>query len=360
MSRPRTSGLFQSHQRGLTLIELMVAMLIGLFLTAGMIQLFIGTSRTYRFTEGLSRVQENGRFALDILARDLRMAGFSGCSPSLPVANVLNDSSDWWKDFGTNPTRGYEGSETFPGRANCTSSPCNAGDRIAGTDAIVLLKGGDILYRLAEDHNPASAQFKLQTLHQLEDGRIVMVCDHRQAAILQLTNVNVSNKTIVHNTGTGTPGNCTKGLGLPVTCTATGTAYTYRKDSILVDFQPVAYYIGASEKDPSQRSLYRLQLSFDGSTSAAMTSQELIENVFDMQIDYGEDATNNRQADRYGTVSNWNDVVSVRVELLLRSASDNLTDSPMSLAYRGATFSAPDRRFYQVFATSVGLRNRLP
>ena len=349
-------------QHGLSLVELMVALTIGLFLTAGIIQLFIGTSQTYRFNESMSRLQENGRFALEILARDLRMAGFSGCAPNLPVANVLNGPNDWWKSFHINPVRGYAGNENFPGRADCANAAsCNAGDRIPGTDAIVLLKGGDVLYRLAEGHNPTSAQFKLQTLHRLTKGSIVMVCDHRQASIMQLTNVNTSNKTIVHNTGTGTPGNCTKGLGLPVKCTPNGTSYTYNEDSILVDYAPVAYYIGASQQDSAQRSLYRLDLAVDGSsTSATMRSQELIEQVYDMRVSYGEDTSNDRQADQYVASPTTGRVVSLRFELLLYSARDNLTDSPMSLDYAGTTFNAPDRRFYQVYATTVGLRNELP
>lgn len=63
-------------QRGLSLVELMVALVISLFLTAGVIQLFIGSKQTYRFHDALSRLQENGRLALDTMAADIRMAGF--------------------------------------------------------------------------------------------------------------------------------------------------------------------------------------------------------------------------------------------------------------------------------------------
>ncbi|MFC1665831.1 PilW family protein, partial [Pseudomonadota bacterium] len=49
--------------KGFTLIELMVAMVIGLFLLAGLIQIFFAGKQTYRLGDGLSRLQENGRFA---------------------------------------------------------------------------------------------------------------------------------------------------------------------------------------------------------------------------------------------------------------------------------------------------------
>lgn len=69
--------MYLNKQKGLSLIELMIALVLGLFLVAGVIQIFLGTSQTYRLTGDIARVQENARFALDILARDIRMAGYS-------------------------------------------------------------------------------------------------------------------------------------------------------------------------------------------------------------------------------------------------------------------------------------------
>lgn len=47
---------------GFSLIELLVAMAIGLVLTGGLYQVFVGSNNTYSMNERLSRVQENGRF----------------------------------------------------------------------------------------------------------------------------------------------------------------------------------------------------------------------------------------------------------------------------------------------------------
>lgn len=65
-----------SRQRGLTLIEIMVALVISLFLLAGLLQLFIGTRQSARIQENLSRVQENGRYAINYLGRVIRLAGY--------------------------------------------------------------------------------------------------------------------------------------------------------------------------------------------------------------------------------------------------------------------------------------------
>ena len=76
-------------QKGLTLIELMIAMLLGVFLIGGILQIFISTKQSYRMQENLSRLQENGRFAMDFIARDMRMTGYWGClNPSAPDVDV--------------------------------------------------------------------------------------------------------------------------------------------------------------------------------------------------------------------------------------------------------------------------------
>jgi type IV pilus assembly protein PilW len=76
------------NQVGLSLIEIMIALLIGAFLLGGVLQIFIGSKQTYRMQENLSRLQENGRFALDFLAKDIRMAGYWGC---IIPSNANND-----------------------------------------------------------------------------------------------------------------------------------------------------------------------------------------------------------------------------------------------------------------------------
>lgn len=67
----------RASQSGLTLIELMVAMVLGLLLTAAVIQVFAGSRSSNTVQSGMSRLQENARFALDALARDIGNAGFT-------------------------------------------------------------------------------------------------------------------------------------------------------------------------------------------------------------------------------------------------------------------------------------------
>ncbi len=78
---------FNTSQRGFTLVELMIAMLIGVFLMSGVIQIFLSAKQAYRLQENLSRLQENGRLAINLIAKDIRMAGYVAyeCFPTPPA-----------------------------------------------------------------------------------------------------------------------------------------------------------------------------------------------------------------------------------------------------------------------------------
>ena len=78
------------RQRGMTLVELMVAMLIGVFLMAGLIGLFVNSKQNYRLQENMSRSQENARFAMHFLNRDIRMADFRACGLDARVPTAIN------------------------------------------------------------------------------------------------------------------------------------------------------------------------------------------------------------------------------------------------------------------------------
>jgi type IV pilus assembly protein PilW len=66
------------RERGFTIVEIMVALAVSLLLMAGVIQVFAGNRETYRLQAGLATLQENARFAVDLLRRDLSMAGYPG------------------------------------------------------------------------------------------------------------------------------------------------------------------------------------------------------------------------------------------------------------------------------------------
>ena len=91
--RTRTPYRRRRLGRGVSLVELMVAMVLGLFLVGVMGMIFLGSKGTFQSQNHVSRLQESARFTVDTLAADLRMSGFRGCrgtGVATPVLNVLN------------------------------------------------------------------------------------------------------------------------------------------------------------------------------------------------------------------------------------------------------------------------------
>lgn len=88
-------GLSRRRQLGMTLIEIMIALLIGAFLMGGVLQIFVSSRQTNRMQESLSRLQENGRFAMEFISKDIRRAGYWGClSPSTPDTDIAGTNDD--------------------------------------------------------------------------------------------------------------------------------------------------------------------------------------------------------------------------------------------------------------------------
>ncbi|MBF6622010.1 MAG: PilW family protein [Pseudomonas stutzeri] len=63
-------------QAGLSIVELLVALVISMLLMTGVVQVFLASKQTYASNEAASRLQENGRFALEFIAQSARHAGY--------------------------------------------------------------------------------------------------------------------------------------------------------------------------------------------------------------------------------------------------------------------------------------------
>lgn len=288
------------HIQGLSLIELMISLVLGLLVVGAAISVFVSNGQTYRATESLGRVQENARVAFELMAHDVREAGGNPCGRNLPVANVLkNSASSWWSNWG-NGVVGY----------NDGALAASAG----GTDAIELLSGEGMGVTVVS-HNPTSAMFHLNTAdHDLVADDVLLACDNRQAAIFQMTGPNATNATSVHNTGNaGSIGNCTKGLGVPVDCSSTnGTPYEFGANSMIVKLRAVRWYVGSNGRGGN--SLYRTTLRV-GATAA----EEITEGVEDMQITYLLPGSST-YVDATEVGSRWKEVLAARIDVSLEGA----------------------------------------
>lgn len=126
--RPRHGATSVLRQRGLTLIEVLVALLLGLLLIGAVGGLYLANHQTFRQVENMARINENARLAFELLGRDLREAGGMVCGGNLPTA--------WGIDWGQG-LQGFNENQALPARdfGNAT------GDRRDGTDAVVVWSG---------------------------------------------------------------------------------------------------------------------------------------------------------------------------------------------------------------------------
>lgn len=364
--------------RGITLIELMIALLLCLLLIAGIIQIFLGNRQAYQFTEGLSRVQENGRMAMELLNTRVRMAGYFGCATKgyphnklavppgdfaygfaraiegfeslgsgpgatlnlVPVSADTGHSGDWLPPLPTQPS-------ALPGRA------------LTGSDVIVVRNASTESHPLApENNNPGRVDVTEHAQGQYQSGEILIVSDCQKATIFRATEVAAGSDTtspisIFHGTTGGhSPGNSNA---------ERDQQQSFGSGAELKRIEQWIFFI-ARGTDELQPGLWQARLDRDGRYRA----EELVEGVETMQITYGLDPDGNGAVTAgYVTadnVSDWNDVVSVRIGLLLASPNEigSMADSQEYLINGTRVVAPGDRRLRQVFTTTVALRNRLP
>lgn len=329
--------------RGFSLIELMIAMLLGLVVIGGVTSVFLAGQRTYRANEALGDVQDSSRIAFEMVARDVRDAGLTACNNDGRVANVLqNQGTDWYANW-DNALHGYDGSSTVTQVDPAVATGTTEGLRVAGTDSVQVLSAGGMGLSVAATPSGPAANFKInETTNDLNSGDIIMVCDPDHTTIVQVTIQNGSNVTLVHNTGSKVePGNLSKGLGYPTIPTANGNSYTFQKNSQIAKLTASDWYIGNNKE--GGRSLYKVALTTSGE-KVSTTKQEMIRNVWDMQITYlqpGASAFVSADA-----ITNWATVNAVRIAMTVHSANQ-----------RAGTDAKPLSR---TFTSTTTVRNRVP
>lgn len=336
---------------GFTLVELLVSVAIGLFLVAVVGGVYLSSKDSFNYQDAMSRLQENSRFAMERMARDIRMAGYTGCGNLSKVANTVNGgASSWWLNFSA-PVIGYD---------NLAASQTQFPGAVAGTDAIVLIGVGEgELSVISHNANAATIQ---TTQHSIKPGAILVITDCSQTSVFQMsgpTNNNANATNVNHNTGNAvSPGNCNKELG--ASC-PTQKAYTFRPGSSLLQMYANGYYIAPSATANNGNALWAC--SIFGQTGGTAPCTELINGVENMQITYGVDTDGDQSADRYvdaSAVADWGQVMSVRVSLLMATppSAGLLSSTAQTYTYNGTSSTATDRRVRHVYSSTVNVRNR--
>lgn len=343
-------------QRGFSLVELMVALTLSLILLGGVIAIFTSSRATYETTDRLSRIQESGRFALDSMVRDLRSTGFIGCAQSAPFTNALRTPTSVLWNFAV-PVQGHDGQGTLwvPGIDTAViASPSPT----TNTDVLVtrIPRPGArqirVMNSLVAPTDPVVVDADLASNIKVND--VLMISDCNARAVFEVSAITSNSLTHAVSAATATsPGNLSADIGYAY------TGSTSKGGAEVLPMQTVIYYVGKLTTAPAAQppSLWR---RVPGSAP-----EELVEGVENMQLAFGETTGSGAVTYRKASaVTNWNNVVSVNIALLVRSQSEYGTDRDQATydlidATLGARVpAANDRHLRQVFATTVSLRNQ--
>ena len=327
--------LYRRYSSGLTLIELMVAMVLSLLLMAGVLTIFTGSKTSYQLQTGLAAVQENGRYALHLLVRDIRGAGFGGCAgiEAMTVNVVANNMPDSMTLFtakdvlhGKNDVAAGEGDPDY--------------DAVVGTDVLIVRGAEDgLIGRVDTDMASAAAN------SSVSGGDILMISDCRALDIFRATSVSGD---IAHSS----------------TDNASGDLYqAYGRDAYVLKFRSNTYFV----KDTGRNNQAGNDIVALYRRDAEGNDTELVEGIEDMQINYGIDSDSNGVVDRFvdaavvESESLWGSVLAVEVALLVNSV-ENAHSEPVPYTYVGLASipAAPlDFKLRQELAATVTIRNRV-
>ena len=336
------SPVLSRTQRGFSMMELMIAITLGFIMVAAIGYLYLGSRQSFRTTDSMSRIQENARYALQTIAQNVRMAGYIGCGnlQAMKITTIANPPTPVLA-----PATAITGLDTGVGATSYGVVPIT---RVAG-DAVSIMEAVGAGANITGNVAPVNANVQvLGNPSNFQQGQALIVTNCTNADIFKVTNTPGSSGTVTltHATSSNT-GN---------------RVGTYDYTATVMKMEQYTYFIGTNPS--GGRSLYRDSLS-EGTV-------ELADNVWDMQIQYGLDINGDGTADIYDTattITNWGQVVSARISLLMvsqervlpaaqtyRFFADTAT-TPTSLT---PAASAADRLLlHQVFTTTVGVRNRL-
>lgn len=332
----------KSSQVGIGMVEIMISMALSLLLLGSVIQIFSSSKASYRIQEGVSRLQENSRFAIDLLRRQVRLSGYGGCAnPGLVAPR--------------NIARGTPSAITFASTDVIGGADNTAVDGVlSGTDTLLIRYGSPNVIPLSVNMTTDTSPLVIASNpDNLATGDFMMVTDCERADLFKATSVTTNVTTGITTITYDNTGNTSNNL-----------SKVYLDDAQVMRLNFSTYFINDSGRtNANGNQIYSLW-----ETTQSIT-RELVEGIEDMQIVYGVDtsAVPNGATNVFQTATvvtnkvNWDKVVSVRIALLASTTADISAKQAPYTDLQGNLQSSPgDHRIRRQFVTTVGLRNRTP
>ncbi|MDH5823827.1 PilW family protein [Luteimonas sp. RD2P54] len=383
--------------QGLSLIEIMIALAIGTVLVLGLVQVFAASRTAYQLSEGMARTQENARFAMDFLQRDIRMAGHFGC---------VNDQAHWVKEEGdpsvhvaapsvTHPLnfqisiQGYEATGTGPNATVVIGSPAAnwtpavpgelaALNPLPGSDIIVLRYLGNLSAPISDISGaPGSETVNMPV------GSWGALTDEGVANPTLFGIADCTHSTVFH--ANGGAGAITVAAAVPTTHLVDAYGSQPGSQTRIYRANSLVYYVGRGTS--GEPALFRARADHTGAYPLD-DREELVEGIESLQLLYGQDDVPTLTADtppvgnitEQGTAAallagagtneaianEWRRVGLVQVGILARSpapaAAAEIASADNYIRIAGVEYqpaATNDTRYRSGYESTVALRNRL-
>jgi type IV pilus assembly protein PilW len=339
------------EHKGFGLIELMISITLGILLSTAVIQVFLATNSSSKVQDSIAVIQENARFAMRILAREVRMAGYMGCS-SVGAAG-FNNIAEPAAEVNFSPSTALVGQDNVK-----TGNTLGAA---VGTDIITLKRASSQFITITGKLGPDSANVKVEdNTIGLVKGDFVMVSDCAGGDVFRITNnpkaPGKGATSFTHAMGNNSNNKLSK---------------IYTGESEVFAFETTDFFIADTGRKSSAgnsiNALFSRQrtLGSGGVTSAPV---ELVEGIENMQLSYGVDTGTDFAVDVYQTaaqVVDWAKVISVRIELQFYGSTDNVVgrtgrvDAQQVVNRAGDIVQNNDGRMRQIFTNVFTIRNKL-
>lgn len=331
------------RQSGFTLIELMLAMSLGLILLIGIFNVLLINLQSYRVQASVSRIQEVGRHVLEELAINIRNSGHRGCvRNNANFVNWLN--SNYFSNF-NQAVIGYN-AETA---GWSTTLPTELGTVAAGTDVLSLASAVEIDAVISTAmSDPADTTISVREAQaSFADGDLLIFSDCLTSDLFQTsgsTSDGAGNAIVANNVSSGSqPGN-----------TAQPMSKAYDAGDHIYRHTVTSYFIAASGQGTGNALWRRV---------GQRAAEELVEGVDQLQVEFGVDTDGDSAVNAYVSpaAANSSQIIAVRVYLLLRSLDRLSVDADTrSFVFAGETFGPfNDQATRQLFVKTVAIRNRL-
>ncbi len=367
-SRIVKTSIGRTRQLGLSLVELMVSILIGLIVLAGVVQVMVSSKTMYLGQEDMSFIQENARYALDVIGRDLQNAGHWGCAGSnstvafaLEVTDeqriLLGDSTT-----GLQPVMGFTDAnhpdlyrdDIRTPEGDLVNEPGNTAPARPTPDSFIVRRAEGPEVPIVNHAN--SAIVLAAATPGISDSRALVGVaeDCQRVGIFGAGEVN--NAVISY----AACASLKPSRGGSHDCANPGPYEQFLPGSTIMPLASHAYYVGNSTLLQGQPALKRRALG-----NGTAIEEEIALGVEDMMISYGVDTNGDGHPDEYvaaddavftGDPSNWSRVYAVQVNLVFRSQGGNLADGTDARTILGRNYS--DRFARQVVSSTFRLRNR--